>query len=261
MAESLIFHYIPGKTCLHRTDVRIKLIGMICLSLLLISVNVFKLILIFPLLAFLQLTQTGEKQKGEFSPFFLIMPLIIFTGNILSLTLSGGETLSAGFLTALIRTLRFIYILWIAHLFTLTTDPLTITPSFHFFLKRIPFIPAGRISTQMGLSLTLIPLILDEMAEIRDAIKSRCGWKPHRPLRNLVHMGIPLLEGVLRKAEELSDAMESRLYSEDATEPEILSGSLRWTPALILFLLIFMILGAEMWPPTHNILEVFLQNH
>lgn len=257
----MIFHYSPGTTFLHRTDVRVKLAGMICLSLLLITVNVFKLMMIFPLLALLQISQRREKGNNAVSPFFVIMPLIIFAGNFLSLTLSGGETAGDGFLTALILTLRFIYILWIAHLFTLTTDPLTITPSFHYFLRRIPLIPAGRISTQMGLSMTLIPLILDEMAEIRDALKSRCGWNPRRPLRNLVHMGRPLLEGVLRKAEELSDAMESRMYSEDVTEPEIPGGAYRLVPAFILFLLTILILGAEMWPGARNFLGVFVQNY
>jgi len=259
MAEALIFHYLPGKTCLYQVDARVKMGGMICLSFLLISVNAFKLITIFPLLMILQSTLGMGKERP--SPFFLVMPLIIFSGNFFSLTLSGGESLTAGLLTALMLTLRFIFILWIAHMFIRTTDPLTITPSVHFYLKRIPFIPAGRISTQMGLTLTLIPLILDEMAEIRDAMKSRCGWKAHRPIRNLIHMGLPLLEGVLKKAERLSDAMESRLYTEDATEPEIMNGSSWKIPLLILSGLTLFIISVEKWTGRNSFFDILLQTY
>ena len=112
----------------------------------------------------------------------------------------------------------FICILMLAQLFIASTDPLGITPALYRLFKYIPLLPARELSMRMGLSLSLIPLILDEMNEIRDAMISRCGWNPARPLRNLFHMGLPLLEGILLKAEALADAMESRCYNEEATD-------------------------------------------
>jgi energy-coupling factor transporter transmembrane protein EcfT len=241
----MIFHFNPGESPLHRTDVRVKLIGMISLSLLLLSVSVFRLVSLLPFLLTLHISIRKESGKTEISPLLMIMPLIIFTGNFLSLGSTGRGLLFFALETALLRTFRFVFILWMAHLFTISTDPMTITPALYGFLKYIPLLPAARLSTQMGLSLTLIPLMLDEMTEIRDAMRSRCGWSPLRPLKNIFHMGLPLLDGVLAKAESLSDAMESRLYNEEATEPEGLSNSSTLVHTLILFVLILFILLTE----------------
>ncbi|MBF9014889.1 MULTISPECIES: energy-coupling factor transporter transmembrane protein EcfT [unclassified Oceanispirochaeta] len=244
MAETLIFQYQPGTSILHRTDIRIKLAAMITVSLLLIQVSIFRLLFLLPFLLLLHLGVRKNRSTLSLPLLILVMPTIIFAGNFLSLILTETAIVQAS-LTAGLRSLRFIYILWMAQLFTMSSDPMCITPAFYQVLKHIPLLPAGRISTQMGLSLTLIPIILEEMNEIRDAMASRCGWSARKPLRNLIHMGLPLLNGVLIKAEDLSDAMESRLFTEDATEPELLSTSLFLTPLLSLLLIIALLLISE----------------
>lgn len=244
MAEALMFQYHPGSSALHRSDIRIKLAAMIGLSLLLIHVSIFRLLYLLPFLLILQKTVSKESPGVSIPPLLFLMPAIIFSGNFISL-LRTDVLLSQSIHTAGLRTMRFIYILWMAQLFTLSSDPMTITPALYNILKHIPLLPAGRISTQMGLSLTLIPIILDEMSEIRDAMSSRCGWNKKRPIRNLIHLGLPLLNGVLTKAEALSDAMESRLYREDATEPENPGISMSIIPLLTVVLLITLLLVSE----------------
>lgn len=244
MAETMIFQYQPGISVLHRTDIRIKLTVMIIASLLLLHVSLFRLLFILPLLLLLQLGVRKNSSVQSLPLLIFMMPAIIFAGNFLSLFLADKNLIMA-FTSAGLRSIRFIYILWMAQLFTITSDPMCITPAFYKILKYIPFLPAGRISTQMGLSLTLIPIILDEMNEIKDAITSRCGWNARKPLRNLIHMGLPLLSGVLVKAEALSDAMESRLFTEDATEPENLSNSLILFPALSVLSAMTLLLFSE----------------
>lgn len=244
MADPLMFQYQPGQSVLHHTDIRVKLAGMIALSLLLIKVSLFRLFYLLPFLLLLHGAIRKENRSFKIPPVLLIMPAIIFSGNFISLLTAEAE-LSRSLLTAGLRTMRFIYILWMAHLFTYSSDPMNITPALFKFLKYIPLLPAGRISTQMGLSLTLIPLIFDEMNEIRDAMSSRCGWSKTSPLRNMIHMGLPLLNGVLLKAEALSDAMESRLYNEEATEPEELSHSLLMSPLLLMVLMIGLLFISE----------------
>ncbi|MDC7240487.1 MAG: energy-coupling factor transporter transmembrane protein EcfT [Spirochaetales bacterium] len=258
MAEGLIFQYTPGESILHRIDIRIKLIGMIALSLVLIKVSPFRLCFLLPVLLSLDICSRNDRRISLPPPILFLMPLIIFAGNFISL----GPWETGGFKPALaaagFRALRFICILWMAQLFTETSDPMSITPAFYRLLKPIPLIPAGRISTSMGLSLTLIPLIISEMGEIRDAMVSRCGWNPRRPVRNLTSMGIPLLEGVLTRAEALSDAMESRLFTEDATEPELLDDSLRTSPSLFLLLLLTALFMGERLLLNIDILESFM---
>lgn len=153
-----------------------------------------------------------------------------------------------------LRTLRFIYILWMAVLFTQSTDSLLIAPALYFFLKKIPFLPAKRISTQMGLSLTLLPVLLDEFNEIKDAMTSRCGWQKRRPLRNLYRMGLPLMDGILIKAECLADAMESRLYSEESTEIDFPEGQKIRGPLFLMFILLAILAIGEFYKPFQNML-------
>lgn len=240
----MIFQYQPGTSVLHRTDIRIKLAAMIAASILLLHVSLFRLLFLLPLLLLLQMRVRKNNPDKSLPLLIFMMPAIIFAGNFLSLILAESGVVLA-FTSAALRSIRFIYILWMAQLFTMSSDPMCITPAFYKLLKYIPFIPAGRISTQMGLSLTLIPIILDEMNEIKDAMTSRCGWSPRKPLRNLIHMGLPLLSGVLVKAEALSDAMESRLFTEDATEPELLSTSIILFPVLLIFIFITLLLLSE----------------
>jgi energy-coupling factor transport system permease protein len=246
MAEGLTFYYIPGQSLLHKTNVMIKIFGMVSLSLLLLSVSIFRLLLIFLLILILHGSIKSRGELKGMNPLLMIMPLIIFAGNFISLSLGENSDLLFGLITATLRALRFISILWMAHLFTGTTDPLTITPALYRIFKHIPFLPAARLCTQAGLTLAFIPLILDEMSEIREAMKARCGWSRRRPIRNLYHLGIPLIEGILTKAESLSDAMESRLYNEESTEPEISAQSLSLGPLmalLIFFTVIFLCEG------------------
>ena len=234
MATGLNFHYTKGDSFLHRSDVRIKLAGMIIFSLLMLNISLYRLLAMGAIL--ILLTRAGRaKNRAQvegISLFMLIMPLVIFVGNFLSLYASTGW--QSALLTASMRMGAFICILRLALLFSATTDPLILTPAIYRVLKPIPFIPAARISSSMGLSLSLIPIILDEMAEIRDAMASRCGWNPRRPIRNLIYLGMPLLEGVLSKAEALSDAMQSRLYREDPTEPADIENSMKIEPLILL---------------------------
>lgn len=239
MAETLIFHYQKGDSLVHRLDVPVKLAGLFCFSLLLLPVSLFRISLILPML--LLAHRISAIHIGSFLKeglFFLLMSLIIFISN----TLTSGI-----FITGTLRTVRFILILWMALIFSYTTDPLSIGAGIYRIFKPIPLLPARQISTILGLSLTMLPIILDQYREIREAMWSRCGMNRRTPLRNMIHSGLPLMEGILVKAEDLSDAMESRLFTEDATPPEKTEPSVSWTILLLLLLLIGAILLTELF--------------
>ncbi len=237
MAEVLIFHYQKGNSLLHKTDVLIKLAGMFFFSILLLPVSLFRLSVLIPvIIAAHSLSSIRIRSFMKEGIFFIIMGAVILVSNYLS---------SGSVLFGVLRTLRFFMILWMALLFTFTTDPMSVSSGIYRLLKPIHFIPARRFSTILGLSLTMLPLILDQINEIREAMLSRCGMSPRTPLRNIIRLGLPLLEGVLEKAEDLSDAMESRLFTEDATPPEKLSGSHGYKIILVLILSSIIILLGE----------------
>jgi energy-coupling factor transporter transmembrane protein EcfT len=241
MAEILIFHYQKGNSILHNTDVLVKLAGMLCFSLLLLPVSLFRLSVLVPAVLIANIHSSIRiKFYLKEGRFFLIMGGIILISNSLS---------SGSLVTGVLRSLRFFLILWMALLFTFTTDPMTVSSGIYRLIKPIPFLPARRLSTVLGLSLTILPLILDQIREIREAMWSRCGMNRLTPLRNLIRLGIPLIESILVKSEHLTDAMESRLFTEDATPPEKKSGSQSYKMIFILlFCAVIILLGEHIIP-------------
>jgi len=228
MAESLIFHYQKGDSFLHNTDVLIKLTGMLCLSFLLVPVSLLRLAIIFPVIILAHSASLIRiKSYLREGVFFVIMGAVILIANTFS---------SGSFLIGIVRFIRFYLILWLALIFTFTTDPMHVSSGIYRIVKPIPLIPARRFSTILGLSLTILPLILDQIREIREAMLSRGGWAGRTPFRNIVGLGLPLIDGVLIKAEDLSNAMESRLFTEDATPPERQSGLQGYKIIIILFI-------------------------
>ena len=99
----------------------------------------------------------------------------------------------------------------------------------------------------------MLPLILDQIREIREAMWSRCGMSRRTPFRNLTRLGLPLIDGILVKAEDLSDAMESRLFTEDATPPEKQPGSQGYKIILILVLCVAIIMLGEKFLPADGL--------
>jgi len=241
MAELLIFHYQKGNSILHNTDVLIKLAGMLCFSIILLPVNLFRLAVLIPVIVTAHLFSSIRiRTYMKEGWFFIIMGTVILVFNYLS---------SGSVITGVLRAFRFFLILWMALLFTFTTDPMAVSSGIYRFLKYLHFIPARKFSTIIGLSLTMLPLILDQIREIREAMFSRCGMNPISPLRNIMRMGVPLINGILIKAEDLSDAMESRLFTEDATPPEKISSGRGNIIILVLLLSTAIILLGEQFIP------------
>lgn len=241
MAEVLIFHYQKGNSTLHNTDVLIKLAGMLCFSMLLLPVSLYRLAVLVPVILTAHLLSSIRMRSYiKAGGFFLIMGTVILVFN----------TLSSGLLiTGVLRAFRFFLILWMALLFTFTTDPMDVSSGIYRLLKPLHFIPARRLATILGLSLTMLPVILDQVREIREAMLSRCGMSRWTPLRNLIRLGLPLIDGILVKAEDLSDAMESRLFTEDATPPEKQSCDRGYKIVLVLFFsAVIILLGEQLIP-------------
>ena len=237
MAEFLIFHYQKGNSFLHNTDVLIKLAVMLGFSIMLLPVSLFRLIVLVPVILiahyFSSIRMGAYIREGR---FFIVMGVVILVFNSLS---------SGSVITGIVRASRFFLIVWMALLFTFTTDPLSISSGIYRLFKLMPFLPARRFSTIIGLSLTMLPLILDQLLEIREAMLSRCGMSPWTPFRNIKNLGIPLLDGILIKAEDLSDAMESRLFTEDSTPPEKQSGAGGYKIIIMLLCAVIILLGEQ----------------
>ncbi len=245
----------PGRGILQRIDLSVKLGGMALLSLLLLSPSPYRLLAVGGFAFLLETRNPLPPRRG----LFLTLPLLIVFGT--SLRGVQGEEIpwEQALGKGILGGSRFFVILHLGRLFTLSTNPLDIPPFFYRFLKIFPFLPRGRISTQLGLSLGMVPLILQESAERKEAMASRGGLRAHRPLRNIVFLVLPLLEGILYRADGLREALSSRSYREDRTFSRVPKGMRGW-PLLILGLFTLLLWGTERFLASYPLLAPLLES-
>ncbi|TPR14559.1 energy-coupling factor transporter transmembrane component T family protein [Apilactobacillus timberlakei] len=169
--------------------------------------------------------------KSPIKMFFKgIMPLIwiiLFTIAIQILFSSGGETIykigiinitTFGIKNAIFLFMRFILIISLSTILTITTDPLEISSGISILLrpfKKLKF-PVETFSLMISIALRFVPTLTDETKTIMDAQRSRgvdfgSGGLVKR-VKSFIPLLIPLFVSAFKHADNLSIAMESRGY-------------------------------------------------
>jgi energy-coupling factor transport system permease protein len=102
-------------------------------------------------------------------------------------------------------------------LFTSTTVPVDAAEALQFLLRPLARLrlPVQEVSLLLSLSLSFIPIFLDEASNLARAHRvkrglSHWGWR-HR-MSAAVPLMVPLFLTVLRRSDDLAVAMESRCY-------------------------------------------------
>ncbi len=126
-----------------------------------------------------------------------------------------------GLVEGALLAFRFLVFLSLGTAFALNTKGSEVRDALTLVLSRIPFVPAGRIGTQIGLSIGSIPLIIEEANRIREAQISRLSDLRRNPVLRIARLVVPLFIGIFTRAQEMADAMESRSYSDERTLPEL----------------------------------------
>lgn len=224
--EGFVFgQFVPGNSLLHRLDPRSKLLisaAMVGLVFLLARPLEY---LVFGLVILLLYFFSGVIG----SMFRVIRPgfyLIAFTVLINMFFIPGQVVLNLGFMVATREGLyqgltvgtRFLYLIALSSLVSLTTSPVRMTDGLEKLmspLRRVRF-PVGELAMMISIALRFIPTFWEETDKIIKAQISRGAdfdsWHPMRRIRFMTALLIPLFINAFRKAEELSVAMESRGY-------------------------------------------------
>jgi len=240
MAELTSFGYVSGDSLLHNLDPRFKLLSIIALSLVCLNLNFISLIPITVLLLGLMIYARLPLSSGiRELRFFFVLLVFVFIARVLS---TGGgsliefkyfsisrQGLYAGFLVC--WRLAFIVVLG----FTLisTTRPSEIKAAVQWFLKPVPFIPEQKVAIMMGLILRFVPVIFDQAAETGEAQKARCVQNRKNPVYRLIKLGFPLMRRTFERADDLVAAMEARGFTENRTDPELVSHPRDWIALLV----------------------------
>lgn len=250
MNKLILGRYIPGDSVLHRMDPRAKLlasfyyIGIIFLAR---TWQAYALLLIFTV-ALIGIS----KIKLD---FFIkgvkpLLWLILFTVLLQIFFTRGGHVYwQWGFLTltqyGLINGayifLRFVLIIFMSTLLTLTTPPLSLADAIESILKplKVVHFPVYEVALMLSIALRFVPTLMDETTKIMDAQRARGvdfgEGNLFQQMKAIVPILIPLFVSSFNRADDLATAMEARGYQggEGRSKYRILKWRTRDTVAFI----------------------------
>ncbi len=219
-----VFSYVPGISPIHKLDPRTKIIVLMLLGILAFRIEnflgigaLFMLFFFFALLSRLPMSILFR----AVSPMILFITFIFLT----QLFFSGGEPFASfwilkpsmeGLENGLSFAARFTLLLLFAALLTASTDPSAITCGVEKMLRPLPLrwlgISSFDLATMMNISIAFIPLLFERVERTKAAQAARGMDFVRNPFRSVPALAIPLLWGIIRDAEELALAMESRGY-------------------------------------------------
>ncbi|NCC63749.1 MAG: energy-coupling factor transporter transmembrane protein EcfT [Spirochaetia bacterium] len=229
MAETLIFHYRQKNTFLHRCNPITKFLSVIILCLVLLRVSFFGVLVLSTLLfvgAMLQKLPLRQ-YKRELRFFVFMLFLILLT-----------EYLAKGsFQEAFSAFFRFFSIILLGLLISDSTAPDELGRSLGNILDKIPFVNGAMVASSIELTLSLLPMIFDASLEVHTARQSRLE-KKRNPFVVITSLSSSIFDLLLDKAQNLSDALEARLF-----DPSSKRQSMRYKTVDVYLLLIVLLLS------------------
>lgn len=227
MNKILLGRYLPGHSLIHHLDPRTKLlasfyfIGIIFLAnnwqtyalsfcfmvgAILISQIDLKFFLrgVKPLLWLILLTVILQA-------FFTKGGKVYVDWGILSITEAGVEN-------AIFIFCRFLLIIFMSTLLTLTTSPLELADAVESLLKPLKIIhfPVHEVSLMLSIALRFVPTLMDETEKIMNAQRARGvdfgEGNLLQKIKAVIPLLIPLFISSFNRADDLAVAMEARGY-------------------------------------------------
>jgi energy-coupling factor transport system permease protein len=229
MDKLIIGRYLPGDSLIYRLDPRLKfLITFYFIGIVFLANNVasYAFLLVFVLFAvYVSKVNLMFFIKGLRPMFWLILFTVALQAFFTPsnhpiwhwtiLTLSKEGLVIAGYIF-----MRFVLIIFISTLLTLTTTPIEISDSIESILKPLKVVkfPVTQVALMLSIALRFVPLLIDETTKIMDAQRARGvdfgeGGLIKR-IKAFVPILMPLFVSSFSIAYDLAIAMESRGYKD-----------------------------------------------
>lgn len=227
MNQLLLGRYMAGDSWIHRLDPRAKLGAGIGFIGILFLMNNWPTALLLWSFTFLVMFVTRIGLSIYVRGVRPLIWIILFTVGMQLFFTAGGKiywewgifTISQhGMRQGLLAFSRFVMLVFISTVITLTTKPMDLADAIHDLMKPLQRlrIPAAEFAFMLSISLRLIPTLLDETQRVIDAQRSRGARIGEGSLllqmRALVPIFLPFFSITLKRAEEMADAMEVRGY-------------------------------------------------
>lgn len=251
MMDKLIFgRYIPGDSLIHRLDPRTKLMSAVFFIIIIFFAN--NIITYLALALFVGLAVALSKISVRFfiNGIKPLIWLILFT-VILQILFTSGETIffrfgpiilsQEGLINGGFIFMRFVLIIFMSTLLTLTTMPLSLSDAIEYLLRPLAVIkvPVHEIALMLSIALRFVPTLMDETEKIMNAQRARGidfgEGNIYEQMKSVVPLLIPLFVSSFNRAEELATAMEARGYKggEGRTKYRQLSWETKDTLAMV----------------------------
>lgn len=217
MIKNLYFgQYKHKKSLVHAIDPRLKLLYIVFLSILIFFIKDTGGILIFSLfvMAVILLSRLGVKDLLQNLRPFLLIFVFIF---MMYLLFSRSQLMQG-----LIAIWRFLMLILVSSILTSTTtisDLVIAIERLSNPLKILNFKPRN-IAVMISMAIRFIPMVLINLEKLKEAMLIRLANL--RKLRYINLILLALLERLLKSASNLNDAMQSRLYNENAESHKIM---------------------------------------
>jgi len=219
--------YVPRESPVHKRDPRVKIIGVIALSIIILQVNYIGLLaasgmaITISYVACISLKSLLRTLRPVLPFFFCLFLMYIFftAGDPIPPFPIGPVKISyPGLYLGIIQVWKFVLLVAAASILTMTTLQSEITIGLERLLRpiRITGISSHDIAMMVSLALRFLPTLLDEMIRIREAQLARgANFNPRRisgRMKAITHLAGPLSLSIFRRCDELVDAMEARGY-------------------------------------------------
>lgn len=230
MNRLIMGRYFPGDSFIHRLDPRFKLFFVIYFMALLFLFESLYSYLLFISVTLLFMQQSGVAIKIYIRGIRPLIWLILFASTLRMLTTRGGELFftfgpfavtSFGLTLGSLTFMRFVLIILMSTVLTLTTKPIDLTDAIYFYIRplKVLYVPVEDLSLMLSIALRFIPNLLDETDKVMNAQRARGmvfgEGNLVEQMRALVPLVLPLFRNSLKRAEEMADTLEVKGYQSD----------------------------------------------
>lgn len=234
LKDITIGQYYPTNSLVHKLDPRLKLVALLVYIIFIFLATstaalayMVALTLVIILLTKIPLITYLKNIKS-------ILPIILITALLNMFYVAEGKTVisfwivnitDGGIERALFMAVRIIVLIMASAMLTYTTTPTMLTDAIESLFSPLRYIGLGgavhTIAMMMTIALRFIPTLIDETDKLMNAQKARGAdfdsGSLLKRVKALIPILIPLLISSIRRAFDLSEAMESRCYTGNYT--------------------------------------------
>ena len=227
MDKLALGQYIPGNSFVHRMDPRSKLISAVWFIVLIFMASTWWTYGLLVGIVLFATVLSGIPLKfylNSLKPLVLLLSITV----VFQLMFSQGDTVlfelgwvsitQEGLINAVKIILRFVLIVIMSTILTLTTTPLEIADGIESLLKPLKKlkVPVQEIALILSISLRFVPTLMQETEKIMNAQRARgvdfSSGSLIQRMKKVVPLLIPLFISSIDRADQLAVAMTARGY-------------------------------------------------